>query len=152
MAWKGNCGSFCSSEVTVRQWHHAEILWSRSGWSDEVNGRYWGAFELEKLVAQKEKMTERYNRRVRSVVHRIGDLTMLHQKSGGKMEERWRGPFRIRGYEDTHTISFTLEQLDERKIWNGLCLVPNIWLKIWIDSIRLARVLESQGTILIEEF
>jgi len=72
----------------VRQRHHAEILWSRSGWSDEVNGRYWGAFELEKLVAQKEKMTERYNRRVRSVVHRIGDLTMLHQKSGGKMEER----------------------------------------------------------------
>jgi len=39
---------------------------------------------LEKLVAQKEKMTERYNRGVRSVVHRIGDLTMLHQKSGGK--------------------------------------------------------------------
>jgi len=35
----------------VRQWHHAEILWSRSGWSDEVSGRYWGAFELEKLVA-----------------------------------------------------------------------------------------------------
>ncbi len=68
----------------MRQWHHAEILWSRSGWSDEVNGRYWGAFELEKLVAQKKKMTERYNRRVRSVVHRIGDLTMLHQKSGGK--------------------------------------------------------------------
>jgi len=61
-------------------------------------------------------MTERYNREVRSVVHRIGDLTMLHQKSGGKMKERWRGPFRIRGYGGIHTISFILKQLDGRNI------------------------------------
>lgn len=32
------------------------------------------------------------------------------------MKERWRGPFRVRGYEGTHSTSFTLEQPNGNKI------------------------------------
>jgi len=41
---------------------------------------------------------------------------MLHQKTSGKLQPRWRGPFRIQDYGGSHTRSFVLKQLNGRKI------------------------------------
>ena len=45
-----------------------------------------------------------------------GDLVMLHQKSPGKLEPRWRGPFRVSGPGGTHGRSFTIRQRNGRLI------------------------------------
>ena len=70
---------------------------------------------IEKLRSHRTKMAERYNRGVRKATLHEGDLVFLHQKNTGKLEPRWRGPFRIRGY-GPHDVSFTLSQLDGTKI------------------------------------
>jgi len=61
-------------------------------------------------------MARRYNKRVRTVVHEIGSLVMLGQRCGGKLQPQWRGPFKISGYGGTHSLSFTLMQLNGRRI------------------------------------
>ena len=62
----------------------------------------------ELLNRQKEQMAARYNRGVKEVVHLVGDLAMLYQKYTGKLQPRWRGPFRISGYGGSHGRSFAL--------------------------------------------
>ena len=41
---------------------------------------------------------------------------MIYQDKSRKLKARWRGPFRILGYGDTHERSFRLQQLNERKV------------------------------------
>lgn len=65
---------------------------------------------------QKESVAARYNRGVNRVVHRLEDLVMLYQENSGKLKPRWRGPFRISGYGGAHATSFTLQQLNGRRI------------------------------------
>jgi len=65
---------------------------------------------------QKLRMAARYDRGVRQVSHNFGDLVMLWQKDVGKLQARWRGPFKISGHRGTHGRSFTLEQLNGRRI------------------------------------
>ncbi len=65
---------------------------------------------------QKLRMAARYDRGVRQVSHNFGDLVMLWQKDVGKLQARWRGPFKISGHGGTHGRSFTLEQLNGRRI------------------------------------
>lgn len=67
---------------------------------------------------QKQKMTNRYNREVNEATHYVGDLVMLFQKNTGKLEPRWRGPFQISDYGGAYDTSFTLLQLNERKIYD----------------------------------
>ncbi|KAM0800623.1 hypothetical protein BDR22DRAFT_889337 [Usnea florida] len=57
-----------------------------------------------------------YNKRICRVVHHLGDLVMLYQKDTGKLEPRWRGPFRITNYGGSHNLSFKLQQLNGRWI------------------------------------
>ena len=45
-----------------------------------------------------------------------GDLVFLYQKNTGKLEPRWRGPFRVEGYGGTHGISYEIRQLNGRRI------------------------------------
>jgi hypothetical protein len=45
-----------------------------------------------------------------------GDLIMLYQDNTGKLEPRWRGPFKIDGFGGTHGISYKIVQLNGRKI------------------------------------
>ena len=65
---------------------------------------------------QKEDEAARYNRGVKQATHHVGDLAMLYQKVTKKLQPRWRGPFRISGYGGTHGRSFTLQQLNGRKV------------------------------------
>jgi hypothetical protein len=65
---------------------------------------------------QRENEAARYNRGISRATHHPNDLVMLYQKKTGKLEPRWRGPFRISGYGGSHGISFTLVQLNGRKI------------------------------------
>lgn len=65
---------------------------------------------------QKEEIAIRYNRSITQTVHEIGSLVMLYQKDTGKLQARWRGPFRISGYGGSHGLSFTLKQLNDRRI------------------------------------
>ena len=70
----------------------------------------------QKSDQQKEVMEARYNKGINKTTHHLGDLVMLHQKSTGKLEPRWRGPFRIHEYGGAHGLSFVLRQLNGRKI------------------------------------
>jgi hypothetical protein len=65
---------------------------------------------------RQEDMASRYDRGVRPVYHQLQDLVMLHQKISGKLQPRWRGPFRIQDYGGSHGKSFVLRQLNGRKI------------------------------------
>lgn len=60
-------------------------------------------------------MTERYNKGVRQVTFKTGDLVMLHQEKRGKLDPSWRGPFVIAGY-GLHGVSYTIKQINGRKI------------------------------------
>lgn len=42
--------------------------------------------------------------------------TMLYQKDTGKLQARWRGPFRIDGFSGSHGVSYKLRQFNGRKI------------------------------------
>ena len=73
--------------------------------------------ELHDYVSQKTKQHKldeatRYNRGITKADHQIGHLVMLYQKNTGKLQPRWRGPFRVAGYGGSHGLSFTLQQLD----------------------------------------
>jgi hypothetical protein len=65
---------------------------------------------------RQEDMAFRYDRGVRLVCHQLQDLVMLHQRTSGKLQPRWRGPFRIQDYGGSHGKSFVLRQLNRRKI------------------------------------
>ena len=66
---------------------------------------------------QKEKEVEKFNREItKQIVHQIESLVMLYQKKHIKLASRWRDLFRIFEYEDTHQLSFILNQLNDRKI------------------------------------
>ena len=65
---------------------------------------------------QKEAMARRYDKGVKAKVHEIGSMVMLWQKNTGKLQARWRGPFKITGYGGSHGLSFKLAQLNNRRI------------------------------------
>jgi len=65
---------------------------------------------------KREDDAARYDRGISQVVHHIRDLVMVYQKNTGKLEPRWRGPFKVVGYGGTHGVSFVLQQLNGRKI------------------------------------
>jgi hypothetical protein len=65
---------------------------------------------------QKEIDAARYNKGVTRTVHHIDDLVMVYQKDTGKLQPRWRGPFKISGYGGSHGASFTLRQINGRGI------------------------------------
>ena len=64
---------------------------------------------------QKEKEAAYYNKGIKRATHHVGDLVMLYQKKGKKLEPRWRGPFRITGY-GKHGTSFEIQQLGGKAI------------------------------------
>ena len=65
---------------------------------------------------QKEADAARYDRGITRTIHHIDDLVMVYQKNTGKLQPRWRGPFKISGYGGSHGVSFTLKQLNGRGI------------------------------------
>lgn len=65
---------------------------------------------------QKEAEARKYDKGVRRAVHEIGGTVMLFQKGTGKLQPRWRGPFKISNYGGSHGTSFTLKQLNGRGI------------------------------------
>lgn len=67
-------------------------------------------------MVHKSSIAERYNKGIKRQVHKPGDLVMLHQKKTGKLEARWRGPFRISGCGGIHATTFILQQLDGTRI------------------------------------
>ena len=64
---------------------------------------------------EKEKRTRRYNRYLANEMYCVDDLVMVYQKNEGKLEPRYRGPFRISSVGE-HETSFRLRQLDGRRI------------------------------------
>ena len=70
----------------------------------------------EITMRKQEIEAYKYNKGITETVHHIGDLVMLYQKDVGKLQPRWRGPFRISGYGGSHGVSFTLRQLNGRGI------------------------------------
>ncbi len=64
----------------------------------------------------KDEEAARYDRGIQQVVHHIKDLVMVFQKDTRKLEPRWRGPFTINGYGGSHGRSFTLMQINNRRI------------------------------------
>ena len=65
-------------------------------------------------------MAARYDRGIKRVVHHVGDLAMLYQESAVQLQSRWKGPFRISNYEESHARSFALRQLNTKLI-RGRC-------------------------------
>jgi hypothetical protein len=65
---------------------------------------------------RREQDVHRYGKGIKRVIHNIGDMVMLFQKDVGKLQPRWRGPFRINGYGGSHGVSFILQQLNGRGI------------------------------------
>ncbi len=46
----------------------------------------------------------------------LGQPVMLYQKDTGKLQARWRGPFRIYGFGESHGVSYKPRQFNGRKI------------------------------------
>lgn len=67
-------------------------------------------------VARKEREALRYNKGVRPDVFAQGDLVMLYQKSVGKLQPRWRGPFCIDRFATERELSYVLRQRNGRLI------------------------------------
>ncbi len=63
----------------------------------------------------KDAMKTRYDRGVKPVTFAVGDLVMLYQEGVGKLQPRWRGPFKVSGYGG-HGVSFTIQQVNGRKV------------------------------------
>lgn len=61
-------------------------------------------------------MKRQYEKGVCESIHHINDLVMVWQKQQGKLEPRWRGPFRIVGYGGAHGLTFKLAQLNGKAI------------------------------------
>lgn len=67
-------------------------------------------------LARKEQEAARYNKGVRLRVFAPGDLVMLYQKDAGKLQPRWRGPFRVDSFGSERELSYVLRQLNGRLI------------------------------------
>lgn len=67
-------------------------------------------------IARKEQEAMKYNKGVRPAVFSAGDLVMLHQKTSGKLQPRWRGPFRIDSFATDRQLSYIIRQLNGRLI------------------------------------
>jgi hypothetical protein len=65
---------------------------------------------------QKNKEKVRFNKEIAHYQFFMNDFVFLYQKRSNKLESRWRESFRINEYEDNHDISYTLRQLNEKKI------------------------------------
>lgn len=87
-------------EVQIYLRHRAEV-------HDAVNAA---------SLRQKEDMAARYDKGVKQVVHHVGDLAMLYQEGAGNLQPRWKGPFKVSGFGGSHARSFTLRQLNDRRI------------------------------------
>ena len=98
--WVTKLEAFHKQEVQAYLRHRAEV-------HDAVNAA---------SQHQKEAMAVRYNKGIKQTTHHPGDLVMLYQEHSGKLQPRWRGPFRISGYAGTHGLSFSLQQLNGRPI------------------------------------
>jgi hypothetical protein len=70
---------------------------------------------LDRVLAQKEKMIQRYNRKVRHQPLIPGQLVFLRQKNTGKLKPRWRGPFRVRAI-GRHGVSYQIAQINNQPI------------------------------------
>ena len=103
----------------IRTWH--DELMDPLSHTNQVHTYLKHRSELHDLVTEttrrrKEQEAFRYNKGVTETLHHLGDLVMLYQKHTGKLEPRWRGPFRIFDYGGSHGKSFTLQQLNGREI------------------------------------
>ena len=103
----------------IKEWH--DRLMDPLTHTHEIQTYLRHRAELHDVVSEttkrhREDEAARYNRGIRRVEHHIGDLAMLYQKNTGKLQARWRGPFRVSGYGGTHGTSFTLKQLNGRGI------------------------------------
>ena len=67
-------------------------------------------------LARKELEATRYNKGVRHTVFAPGELVMLYQKTAGKLQPRWRGPFRVSHFATERGLSYVLRQLNDRLI------------------------------------
>ena len=71
----------------------------------------------QRSIARKEQEAIKFNRGVRhNTVFANKDLVMLHQKASGKLQPRWRGPFRVEGFGSDRQLSYVLRQLNGRLI------------------------------------
>jgi hypothetical protein len=68
------------------------------------------------IIRRKENEVARYNREIFKIIHHFNDLIMLWQKNTAKLKSRWRDFFKIQSYVESHEVSFTLVQLNDRKI------------------------------------
>ena len=103
----------------VRAWH--DELMDPLSHCSQVHTYLTHRAELHDTIAEvtrrrREQDAARYNKRVTETTHHLGDLVMLYQKDAGKLEARWKGPFRIKEYGGTHGRSFTLQQIDGSRI------------------------------------
>ena len=64
-------------------------------------------------------MVNRYDKNIKIGIHYLNDLVMLHQKNKlGKLQPRWKSPFKMVKYGGTHGRNFILKQFNGRKIKN----------------------------------
>ena len=104
---------------SIETWHN-ELL-NPTIHSNAVNTYLRHIAEVRDVVTETtarrhEMEVRRYSKGITRTIHHIGDLVMLYQKDVGKLQPRWRGPFRVSGYGGTHGISFTIQQLNGRGI------------------------------------
>lgn len=65
---------------------------------------------------RKDLERARFNRGIIQHEFASGDLVMLFQKTSGKLQPRWRGPFYVEGFGGSHGTSYTIRQINGRKI------------------------------------
>ena len=90
---------------------HASLVQQYLSYRSELHDRV-----SQASVARKEKEAARYNKGVRLTVFAPGDLAMLYQKNVGKLQQRWRGPFRVDGFANERGVSYRLRQHNGRLI------------------------------------
>ena len=101
-AWVQELLDPSSHETLVRQYilHRSQlhdVIWQRSD-------------------RKKDEEARRFNRGISEQRFMDGELVMIWQKSTGKLEPRWRGPFMISGYGGVFGKSYTLKQYNGRGI------------------------------------
>lgn len=108
-----------ASSLSVCEWveqmdndaQHAAVVQQYKIYRAETHDR------ISQLSAKKkEEEAIRYNRGVRVALFTTGTLVMLYQKDTGKLQPRWRGPFQIHGFSSDRKITYTLVQLNGKKI------------------------------------
>ena len=73
---------------------------------------------------------------------------MLFQKGTGKLEARWRGPFRVMGFGGEHEVSYVIQHLSGKKIrgpFHGNDLKPFVPREGYLRS--PADLLQPEHTI-----